>query len=229
MTTVVGSPYWMAPELISVGNYDVSADVWSLGITIIEMAEGNPPHYDLHPMRAMRVIPTAEPPTLKPDTTKKWSKDFAAFLSTCLKKEPEERPSTKSLLQNPFIKAGKKSFKKDLKALVAETISTMTDEKRKTLAKVQEESQKTVSQILNKSGFISLNSQKGSARTFTEAEGKQMFNVDTEDTGTMIIRESGTMVIKDTEADAGEDTLGWAGETVIIKDSSSSGVEVIKS
>jgi len=234
MNTVVGSPYWMAPELISVGNYDVSADIWSLGVTCIEMAEGNPPHHDMHPMRAMRVIPTSEPPTLKVDNNKKWSKELTTLLSICLKKKPEERPPAKLLLKNPFVKNSKKMFKKELKALVTDTISTMTQEKRKTIAKAQEESQKTVSQILNNSGFISLNAQKGSARTFTEAEGKQMFNVDTEDAGTMVIHGgsgAGTVVVKDTEADAGEDKLGVAGgNTVIIKEdpNSNSGTVVIK-
>jgi len=108
MNTVVGSPYWMAPELISVGNYDISADVWSLGIAGIEMAEGNPPHHELHPMRAMRVIPTSEPPTLK--DTSKVSKEFVLFLASMLQKEPRARPTCKELLKNSFIKNAKKKL-----------------------------------------------------------------------------------------------------------------------
>jgi len=113
MHTVVGSPYWMAPELISAGTYDMTADVWSLGITAIEMAEGQPPHHELHPMRAMREIPGKEPPTLK--DSKKWPKEFGQFLSTCLQKTPSSRPSCKDLLKHSFIKTLKKHSKKKLR------------------------------------------------------------------------------------------------------------------
>ena len=66
--TVVGSPYWMAPEVIRESHYDGRADVWSLGITCIEMAEGAPPHANLHPLRAIFVIPTKPAPTLAAST-----------------------------------------------------------------------------------------------------------------------------------------------------------------
>jgi len=119
----------------------------------------------------------------------------------------------------------------------------MTQAKREAIAKAKAESEKQVekavvtslSKIVNKSGFISLNSTKGSARTFTEAEGKTMFNYDTNDQSTMVIHSSGTVkgsgtvVIKDTEADDGDDALGRASDTVIIRDGQGqSGTVVIK-
>lgn len=99
--TVIGSPFWMAPEVIEEIGYDCLADVWSLGITVIEMAEGRPPYADIHPMRAIFMIPTKPPPTLKdPDL---WSPDFRDFLTRCLVKRPEERASAVALLQHPLV------------------------------------------------------------------------------------------------------------------------------
>ncbi|KAG5185103.1 kinase-like domain-containing protein [Tribonema minus] len=87
--TVIGTPYWMAPEVIQEVPYDGRADVWSLGITAIEMAEGNPPLHKVHPMRAIFMIPSKPPPKLKePD---KWTAPFHDFLARCLVKAPEER------------------------------------------------------------------------------------------------------------------------------------------
>jgi serine/threonine protein kinase len=103
--TVIGTPYWMAPEVIQEIGHDVKADIWSLGITTIEMAESKPPHSNIHPMRAIFMIPSRPPPTLQePD---KWSSDFKNFLEKCLTKNPDERPDANTLLEHPFIKKAK--------------------------------------------------------------------------------------------------------------------------
>ncbi|XP_072006056.1 misshapen-like kinase 1 isoform X3 [Engystomops pustulosus] len=104
--TFIGTPYWMAPEVIACdenpdATYDYRSDIWSLGITAIEMAEGAPPLCDMHPMRALFLIPRNPPPKLK---SKKWSKKFIDFIDTCLIKNYMNRPPTEQLLKYPFIR-----------------------------------------------------------------------------------------------------------------------------
>lgn len=100
--TVIGTPYWMAPEVIQEIGYDCVADIWSLGITALEMAEGKPPYGDIHPMRAIFMIPTKPPPSFRqPD---KWSAEFIDFVSKCLIKNPEARATAVDLLEHDFIK-----------------------------------------------------------------------------------------------------------------------------
>lgn len=94
--TVIGTPFWMAPEVIQETSYDGKADIWSLGITAIEMAEGQPPHYNVHPMRAIFMIPMKPAPTLQqPD---KWAPEFVDFVRVCLAKNPDERVNSTDLL-----------------------------------------------------------------------------------------------------------------------------------
>uniref|UniRef100_A0A674BEA8 non-specific serine/threonine protein kinase n=1 Tax=Salmo trutta TaxID=8032 RepID=A0A674BEA8_SALTR len=104
--TFIGTPYWMAPEVIACdenpeATYDFKSDLWSLGITAIEMAEGAPPLCDMHPMRALFLIPRNPAPRLK---SKKWSKKFQSFIESCLVKSHGQRPSTEQLLKHPFIR-----------------------------------------------------------------------------------------------------------------------------
>jgi serine/threonine protein kinase len=100
--TVVGSPYWMAPEVIRESHYDGRADVWSLGITAIEMAEGAPPHANLHPLRAIFVIPTKPAPTLAdPDN---WSPEMLDFIRHCCQKDASQRRDSAMLSGLPFIR-----------------------------------------------------------------------------------------------------------------------------
>ena len=99
--TVIGTPFWMAPEVIQEIGYDCLADIWSLGITALEMAEGKPPYGDIHPMRAIFMIPTKPPPSFRnPD---RWSPEFIDFVSRCLVKNPEHRSTASTLLQHEFI------------------------------------------------------------------------------------------------------------------------------
>lgn len=99
--TVIGTPFWMAPEVIQEIGYDCLADIWSLGITALEMAEGKPPYGDIHPMRAIFMIPTKPPPSFRnPD---RWSSEFIDFVSRCLVKNPEHRAIASTLLQHEFI------------------------------------------------------------------------------------------------------------------------------
>ncbi|XP_076838466.1 LOW QUALITY PROTEIN: mitogen-activated protein kinase kinase kinase kinase 4-like [Brachyhypopomus gauderio] len=104
--TFIGTPYWMAPEVIACdenpdATYDYRSDLWSCGITAIEMAEGAPPLCDMHPMRALFLIPRNPPPRLK---SKKWSKKFFSFIESCLVKTYTQRPPTDQLLKHPFIR-----------------------------------------------------------------------------------------------------------------------------
>uniref|UniRef100_A0A8C5PNU7 non-specific serine/threonine protein kinase n=1 Tax=Leptobrachium leishanense TaxID=445787 RepID=A0A8C5PNU7_9ANUR len=104
--TFIGTPYWMAPEVIACdenpdSTYDYRSDLWSLGITAIEMAEGAPPLCDMHPMRALFLIPRNPPPKLK---SRKWSKKCLNFVDSCLVKNYTHRPPTETLLKHAFVR-----------------------------------------------------------------------------------------------------------------------------
>ncbi|XP_029476841.1 mitogen-activated protein kinase kinase kinase kinase 2-like isoform X2 [Oncorhynchus nerka] len=102
----IGTPYWMAPEVAAVekkGGYNQLCDIWAVGITAIELAELQPPMFDLHPMRALMMMSKSsfQPPKLKDKT--KWSADFHSFVKISLTKNPRKRPSSEKLLQHPFV------------------------------------------------------------------------------------------------------------------------------
>ncbi|XP_067852516.1 serine/threonine-protein kinase 10 isoform X2 [Heptranchias perlo] len=125
----IGTPYWMAPEVVMCETmkdtpYDYKSDIWSLGITLIEMAQIEPPHHELNPMRVLLKIAKGDPPTL--DNPSKWSKDFKDFLKKALDKNPETRLSAAQLLQHPFVSVV--SSNRPLRELVAEAKAEVMEE-----------------------------------------------------------------------------------------------------
>ncbi|XP_026550605.1 STE20-like serine/threonine-protein kinase isoform X3 [Notechis scutatus] len=124
----IGTPYWMAPEVVMCETskdrpYDYKADVWSLGVTLIEMAEIEPPHHELNPMRVLLKIAKSEPPSLAQPS--KWSADFKDFLKKCLEKNVDARWNITELLQHPFVTV---TSSKPIRELIAEAKAEVTEE-----------------------------------------------------------------------------------------------------
>ena len=119
--TLIGSPYWMAPEVLLRDDYDGKADVWSLGITLYELATGKPPNAHIPPMQVMQKIVTSPSPSLAALTTqcrdersaggmgkgREFSSNFVHFISLCLLKDPVVRPSVSVLLKHEFVRKAK--------------------------------------------------------------------------------------------------------------------------
>jgi serine/threonine-protein kinase 24/25/MST4 len=97
----VGTPYWISPEVIKRLQYNFKADIWSLGITVIEMATGNPPFSDQDPRRALFLIPKSKPPKLSGE----FSQAIRDFIAVCLKEDPDDRPNTEDLMKTKFLRA----------------------------------------------------------------------------------------------------------------------------
>ncbi|NXL88781.1 SLK kinase, partial [Alectura lathami] len=124
----IGTPYWMAPEVVMCETskdrpYDYKADIWSLGITLIEMAQIEPPHHELNPMRVLLKIAKSDPPTLAQPS--RWSSDFKDFLKKCLEKNVDARWSAAQLLQHPFVTV---TSNKPIRELIAEAKAEVTEE-----------------------------------------------------------------------------------------------------
>ncbi|XP_015178394.1 PREDICTED: neither inactivation nor afterpotential protein C isoform X2 [Polistes dominula] len=105
--TCIGSPNWMAPEMVtsktagSDSGYGSRADVWAVGITAIELADGRPPFQDMHPTRALFQIVRNPPPTLYRQSN--WTQNFNDFISECLEKNPDNRPFMAEIIEHPFL------------------------------------------------------------------------------------------------------------------------------
>lgn len=97
---MVGTPYWMSPEVVKRTGYDSRADIWSVGILAIELASGQPPYAELHPMKVLHLISRNPPPTLHPTH----SKIFRDFVAQCLVRDPTQRPSAAALLKHRFVR-----------------------------------------------------------------------------------------------------------------------------
>ncbi|XP_069836250.1 STE20-like serine/threonine-protein kinase isoform X2 [Dendropsophus ebraccatus] len=125
----IGTPYWMAPEVVMCETskdkpYDFKADIWSLGVTLIEMAQIEPPHHELNPMRVLLKIAKSEPPTLAQPS--RWSRDFSDFLRKCLEKNLDARWTAAQLLQHPFVSVVNSN--KPVRELIAEAKAEVLEE-----------------------------------------------------------------------------------------------------
>ncbi|XP_038045451.1 serine/threonine-protein kinase 10-like isoform X2 [Patiria miniata] len=125
----IGTPYWMAPEVVICETlkdnpYDYKADIWSLGITLIELAQQEPPYHDLHPMRVLIKIPKAEPPTLLAPS--RWTKNFSSFIKLCLDKNPESRPTAPEMSKHPWL--AEVHDNKPVRDLLCEAKAEVTEE-----------------------------------------------------------------------------------------------------
>ncbi|CAF1171676.1 unnamed protein product [Adineta ricciae] len=120
-TTMVGTPYWMSPEVIKKLKYDRKVDIWSLGILMIEMIDGSPPYINEQPFRAMcKIAMQEEPPAISVESQNRISHDAKDFLRRCLIIDPQQRADTNELIRHPFIKRAKplKSLCPNIKAML---------------------------------------------------------------------------------------------------------------
>ena len=186
----------MAPEVIQEAGYDYKADIWSLGITVIEMAEGRPPLSDMHPMRVIFVIPSRPPPTMS--EPKKWSPELNDFVKKCLMMDPNDRPDATTLLSHPFLKiVAKKNPLKPLLKKQKRIIAKMGREKAYGLYRTQ---------------------QPGPPPNPKKVEEPEEEEENGIDDGTMVVKggdddeeengfDDGTMVIKDDDDDYDDGTM----------------------
>ncbi|XP_014888340.1 STE20-like serine/threonine-protein kinase isoform X3 [Poecilia latipinna] len=125
----IGTPYWMAPEVVMCETskdrpYDYKADIWSLGVTLIELAQVEPPNHEMNPMRVLLKIAKSEPPTLMHPS--RWSPEFNDFLRRSLDKNVDNRWNSTQLLQHPFVTSVTDS--RPLRELIAEAKAEVTEE-----------------------------------------------------------------------------------------------------
>eukprot|EP00834_Sanchytrium_tribonematis_P000849 NODE_17_length_48642_cov_1.199349.p13 type:complete len:381 gc:universal NODE_17_length_48642_cov_1.199349:19206-20348(+) len=187
--TVIGTPYWMAPEIIQEIGYNTSADIWSLGITIIEMADSKPPFHHIHPMRAIFMIPNKPPPTVQDPP--KWSSKFNDFVKCCLEKIPDERPTARQLINHDFVKNAPES--NILLELVQLSLEIKSRRKFEKTSKSSENIEKELDQVPqgtirggNNSGTTVIRSDDSSKYGTTVYNTTRI--VDGHDSGTMVLK-----------------------------------------
>ncbi|GAB5034388.1 serine threonine-protein kinase 25 isoform 1 [Nannochloropsis oceanica] len=145
--TFAGTPFWMAPEVISQTSYDFKADVWSLGITAMELAKGAPPYAKVHPVRALFLIPKNPPPRLEDQEEGsgegRWSEGFKEFVAACLRKDPAERLTAGELSLLPFLddEGRVEEGREQLVALVKRRVPSQRLEREEMLLAEEEQQQ----------------------------------------------------------------------------------------
>jgi serine/threonine protein kinase len=128
--TFVGTPSWMSPEVMEQSGYDYKADIWSFGITSIELATGHAPYAKYPPIKVLMMTMQNDPPTLDRSATKhKYSKTFKDMIDSCLQKDPNKRPTAEKLLQHPFFKQAKKPSY--LVGTIIEGLTPLTERRRR--------------------------------------------------------------------------------------------------
>uniref|UniRef100_A0A8C6SZC0 non-specific serine/threonine protein kinase n=1 Tax=Neogobius melanostomus TaxID=47308 RepID=A0A8C6SZC0_9GOBI len=155
----IGTPYWMAPEVVMCETskdrpYDFKADIWSLGVTLIELAQVEPPNHEMNPMRVLLKIAKADPPTLMQPS--RWSPEFSNFLRRCLDKNVDNRWTAAQLLQHPFVSSVVDN--KPLRELVAEAKAEVTEEIEE--HKEEEEEEEAETPVSNVRSYILASSTK---------------------------------------------------------------------
>ena len=179
--TKIGTPFYMSPEVILQNKYDYKCDIWSLGITTIEMAEGEPPFAKVKGYWVLKKIITHPPKGLK--NKEKWSSDFNDFVEKCLIYEPEKRPSAKELLQHPFILKYNRGSK-----LIAELINNSLDElefyRKKILESDESEEEDKNTELFN-------NTKKFNPEIYNNYKDKDNYNEE-DNCGSVIIKNNNT-------------------------------------
>ena len=205
--TFIGTSLWMAPEIIQEIGYGCVADIWSLGITSIEMAEGKAPYADINPMRAMFMIPSKPPPSFtKPD---QWSSQFIDFVSQCLVKNPEERATASQLLQHEFIQNQARQpdilaviirEAQDMREQLAESAGSSSDESSGNTGIVAQDSERT---LVQNSGDTT----GGGTDSGTMIQHRTLVPETQPRTMSDLESDLGTMVINENNQDEDEDTM----------------------
>jgi len=223
--TLIGTPYWMAPEVIKEVGYNEKADIWSMGITVIEMAEGRPPYSNMNPMRAIFYIPM-NPPAKFTDQSK-WPPELNDFLAKCLTVDPAVRPPAKTLLEHPFLKTCPDNYDSILQLMKEQEAVLEKVGREKALGLDGEEDNgeecNATKRIMRGTGTGLAGAPIKTGSSASTASDTMIVNDDDDDTdayddGTMVKHESdsdedyenGTMVVNDSPSEglSGED-LEW--------------------
>uniref|UniRef100_A0A8C7TIW6 non-specific serine/threonine protein kinase n=1 Tax=Oncorhynchus mykiss TaxID=8022 RepID=A0A8C7TIW6_ONCMY len=170
----IGTPYWMAPEVVMCETfkdrpYDYKADIWSLGVTLIEMAQIEPPNHEMNPMRVLLKIAKADPPTLMQPS--RWSPEFSDFLRKCLDKNVDNRWNVAQLLQHPFLSTVTDS--RPLRELIAEAKAEVYEEIEEHKEEEEEEDGETQRSVKHYRWTVDDKLKPASPAVWKEEEGEK--------------------------------------------------------